>query len=255
MAKTKPAAIAALPVASLGPSFRPLYDQIKILLTQSLIAGEWKPGDAIGSEFELAARYRVSQGTVRKAIDALALENILVRRQGKGTYVATDTEPNIQYRFLRIIANTGEKYHPVTRFIGVKRGKASADIASVLNIKIGAPVSSIHRVLVFNGKPLVLDEIVMASANCPGMTLTKIEESKGSIYSFFETTYGLRMIRAEERLRAVAADAFAARQLEMMKVLPLAHSLRDATKIHRLFRSQPRHHRERARGLGDLRLV
>ena len=58
-----------------APSFRPLYDQIKILLTQSLIAGEWKPGEAIPSEMDLAVRYQVSQGTVRKAIDALATEN------------------------------------------------------------------------------------------------------------------------------------------------------------------------------------
>jgi len=206
---------------SLGPSFRPLYDQIKILLTQSLIAGEWKPGDAIPSEFELAARYRVSQGTVRKAIDALAAENILIRRQGKGTFVATDTEPNIQYRFLRIIANNGEKHHPTTRFIEVKRGKASTEIAQVLGIKPGAPVTAIHRVLVFAGKPLILDEIVLASALCPGLTLARIEESRGSIYSFFETAYGLRMIRAEERLRAVAADEFAAHQLEVEVGTPL----------------------------------
>ncbi len=211
----------AAPAQALGPSFRPLYDQIKILLTQSLIAGEWKPGDAIPSEFELAARYRVSQGTVRKAIDALAAENILIRRQGKGTFVATDTEPNIQYRFLRIIANTGEKHHPKTRFIDVKRGKASSEMARVLDIKAGAPVTSIHRVLVFAGKPLILDEIVLATALFPALTLAKIEESKGSIYSFLETAYGLRMIRAEERLRAVAADEFAARELEIALETPL----------------------------------
>ena len=199
----------------LGPSFRPLYDQIKILLTQSLIAGEWKPGDAIPSEVELAARYRVSQGTVRKAIDALAAESILVRRQGKGTYVATHTEPNYQYRFLRIIPNAGAKHHPVTKFIDVKRGKASAEIGRALGIKTSAPVITIRRVLSFGGKPLILDEIVLSSGLFPGLTLEKIEQSQGSIYSFFETAYGLRMIRAEERLRAVAADAFSARQLRV----------------------------------------
>ncbi|MGZ8261955.1 MAG: GntR family transcriptional regulator, partial [Methylotenera sp.] len=72
-----------------SPSYKPLYDQIKVLLTQSLIGGEWRPGEMIPSEVELASRYKVSQGTVRKAIDALAAENILMRRQGKGTFVAT----------------------------------------------------------------------------------------------------------------------------------------------------------------------
>jgi len=84
------------------PSFRPLYEQIKILLTQSLVAGEWKPGEAIPSEMELASRFRVSQGTVRKAIDELASEHILLRRQGKGTFVASHSEPSYQYRFLRV---------------------------------------------------------------------------------------------------------------------------------------------------------
>lgn len=204
-----------------SPSFSPLYDQIKILLTQCLIAGEWKPGDAIPSEFELAARYRVSQGTVRKAIDALAAENILIRRQGKGTFVATDTEPNIQYRFLRLVANTGEKQHPTTRFIDVKRGKASSEIARVLDIKLGAPVTSIQRVLVFAGKPLILDEIVLAQALFPALTMAKIIESKGSIYNFLETAYGIRMVRAQERLRAVSAEAFAATQLEVEVGTPL----------------------------------
>ncbi|MFO0323507.1 MAG: GntR family transcriptional regulator, partial [Burkholderiales bacterium] len=76
-----------------APAFRPLYEQIKSLIMQSLAAGEWKPGEAIPSEFELATRYGVSQGTVRKAVDALAGEFILVRRQGKGTFVATHTAP------------------------------------------------------------------------------------------------------------------------------------------------------------------
>src|SRR5579863_1126403 len=71
--------------------YTPLYEQIKALITQYLVAGKWSPGEPIPSELELASRYRVSQGTVRKAIDELAAANILVRRQGKGTFVATHT--------------------------------------------------------------------------------------------------------------------------------------------------------------------
>ena len=204
-----------------GPSFRPLYDQIKILLTQSLIAGEWKPGESIPSEMELAARYQVSQGTVRKAIDALATENILIRRQGKGTFVATHTEPKHQYRFLRIIPDKGGKVHPTTNFIDVKRGKASAEVALALDLKASAAVTAIRRVLVFAGTPTILDEIVLSSALFPNLTLERIRESRGSIYSFFETEYGLRMIRAEERLHAVAADESAARDLKVTRGTPL----------------------------------
>jgi DNA-binding transcriptional regulator YhcF (GntR family) len=91
-----------------APAFSPLYRQIKELLTQSLQGGEWRPGEAIPSEVELAARFKVSQGTVRKAIDALADENLLVRRQGKGTFVATHAEERVQFRFLRLMPDDGE---------------------------------------------------------------------------------------------------------------------------------------------------
>ena len=104
-----------------APSFRPLYEQIKILLTQSLVAGEWKPGEAIPSEFDLAARFGVSQGTVRKAVDELAAEHIVIRRQGKGTYVASHSEPSWQYRFLRVPDRaSGPTPEPVLR---LERGR------------------------------------------------------------------------------------------------------------------------------------
>ena len=82
--------------ARLTPAFSPLYQQIKVLILKSLQASEWKPGEPIPSEMELAARFRVSQGTVRKAIDELAAENLVIRRQGKGTFVATHCGQHVQ---------------------------------------------------------------------------------------------------------------------------------------------------------------
>lgn len=197
------------------PSFRPLYEQIKILLTNSLVAGEWKPGEAIPSEMDLAARYRVSQGTVRKAIDALAAEHILMRRQGRGTFVASHSEPSYQYRFLRLKPDSGERVHPHNVFFGLERGKASAEAASGLGIKAGSPVVSFKRVMSFVGRPLVLDEIVFAASQFPGFTLAELEEFRGSVYGFYETVFGVRMIRAQERLQAVAADSLAAAHLNV----------------------------------------
>ena len=112
-------------------AFSPLYQQIKALILQSLQAGEWKPGEAIPSEIELAARFRVSQGTVRKAIDELAAENLVVRRQGKGTFVATHAEQHVQYRFLRLVPDDGERAaRPASaRLLDCRRLRASADVA------------------------------------------------------------------------------------------------------------------------------
>ena len=203
------------------PSFRPLYEQIRILLTQSLVAGEWKPGEAIPSELELAARFRVSQGTVRKAIDELASEHILVRRQGKGTFVASHNEPSYQYRFLRVMPDTGEKLNPQNQFLELKRAKAGVDVAAALKLKPGVPVHSIKRILLFQDRALIHDEIVLAAAHFPGLSLPRLEEFRGSMYSFYETVYGLRMIRAEERLRSVAADPVTAGHLNVEPGAPL----------------------------------
>jgi GntR family transcriptional regulator len=203
------------------PSFRPLYEQIKVLLTNSLVAGEWKPGEAIPSEQQLAERFRVSQGTVRKAIDALAQDNILLRRQGKGTFVASHAEPSWQYRFLRIVPDSGEKVHPRNLFFGLERGKAAGEPARALHLKAGAAVLSFKRVMSFASRPLVYDEIVLEASRFPGMTLTELEDFHGSVYGFYEAVFGVRMVRAEERLKAVAADSVAAAHLKVAVGTPL----------------------------------
>src|ERR1700733_6946028 len=117
---------AAAPATS--PTFSPLYQQIKALITQSLESGEWKPGELIPSEIELAARFKVSQGTVRKAIDELAAENLLVRRQGKGTFVATHAEEHVQFRFLRLMPDSGEAGGMSRRLIDCKRQRAPVEV-------------------------------------------------------------------------------------------------------------------------------
>src|SRR5215470_1934958 len=118
------------PLRAAAPSFQPLYLQLRDLLVASLEADEWRPGEAIPSETELAARFGVSQGTVRKAIDALAASNLVVRRQGKGTFVATHTEEKTSlFRFLRIRRNDGQDEYPGSRLVDVRRGKASVEAA------------------------------------------------------------------------------------------------------------------------------
>ena len=197
------------------PDRRPLYEQIKMLLTNSLVAGEWKPGEAIPSEMDLAARYRVSQGTVRKAIEELAAEAILTRRQGKGTFVASHNEPSYQYRFLRMRPDSGDPVHPVNLFFGLERQEASPEVARALALDEGEAVVSFKRVMSFGGRPSILDEIAFAAARFPGFTLAELEDFHGSVYSFYETVFGVRMIRAEERLRAVGADSVAAAHLKV----------------------------------------
>ena len=204
-----------------SPNYRPLYDQIKVLLTQRLISGEWRPGDMIPSEIDLAGRYKVSQGTVRKAIDSLAGENILIRRQGKGTFVATHNEDGIKLRFLRLTAANGQKEALQNELISCIKSKADNQIAKILEIKAGAALIEIKRLLTFSGRPLIYDHVIIPAAPFKGLNGTRVEENQGSLYSMYETEYGIRMIRAEERLTAVAANKDVAEALGLKQGAPL----------------------------------
>ena len=192
------------------PAFSPLYQQIKGLILQSLQSGEWKPGESIPSEIELAGRYRVSQGTVRKAIDELASDNLLVRRQGKGTFVATHAEQHVQYRFLKLVPDTGnlDSEGPAQReIVDCKRLRATADIARALALRSGDPVLQVRRVLSFGGVPTILEDLWLPGNPFKGLTAERLSDYHGPMYALFETEFGVRMVRAEEKIRAVLPDA------------------------------------------------
>lgn len=215
-----PAATAA------SPTFSPLYQQIKALITQSLQSGEWKPGELIPSEVELAGRFKVSQGTVRKAIDELAAENLVMRRQGKGTFVSTHHEARAHFRFLRLVPDEGVPHYPESKFIEVKRVRAPADVARLMELKSGDAVIFIKRVQYFDGVPTVLEELWLPGLIFKGLTAERLVEYKGPMYGLFETEFGTRMIRASEQIRAVCADAGAAHLLNIAAGTPLLSSER-----------------------------
>ena len=210
-------------MAQVSPTFSPLYRQIKDLIMQGLASGEWRPGEAIPSEAELAIRFNVSQGTVRKAIDEMAAENLVVRKQGKGTYVASHNDPRAFFRFLRVVPNEGGVSVPLSVPLECWRAKAGLEAARILDIAPGAPITIVRRVLKFNGKPVVLDEIYLPGEIFQGLSLEVLQEYQGSLYSLFETRFGVRMIRAEERIRAIAADRATAEQLAVEEGSPLLH--------------------------------
>ena len=188
---------------------------------QSLESGEWRPGEAIPSEMELAASYKVSQGTVRKAVDELAAEKYLLRRQGKGTFVATHDEARAQFRFLRLMPDEGEQEWPASRLLDCRRGRASAEIARLLELRAGDGLVIIRRVLSLADEPTVFEQIYLPGTLFRNLSAAIFNEYKGSMYKLFETEFGTRMIRAEEKIRAVAADAVAAELLHLPLDTPL----------------------------------
>ena len=213
---------AALPdPGAATPAFSPLYQQIKGLILQSLQAGEWKPGEAIPSEMDLAARFRVSQGTVRKAIDELAAENLVVRRQGKGTFVATHAEQHVRYRFLKLVPDSGEQGLSQRSILECRRQRASAEVARALQLRTGDSVVQVRRVLSFSGVPTILEDMWLPGNPFKGLTAEQLAAHQGPTYVLFELEFGVRMVRAEEKIRAVAADAQQAALLAAGEGAPL----------------------------------
>ena len=202
-------------------TFSPLYQQIKALILASLQAGEWKPGEAIPSENDLAARFKVSQGTVRKAIDELASEHLLVRRQGKGTFVATHHEDRVNFRFLKLVPDEGEAHYPQSKILECQRLRAPAEIARLLDLKPGDPVIQIERILFLSNQPTVHEEIWLPGTTFKGLTTERLVAWRGPMYALFETEFATHMVRATEKIRAVGSTDLSSKALGIPAQTPL----------------------------------
>jgi GntR family transcriptional regulator len=205
-----------------GAAFSPLYRQIKALLVQSLERGEWKPGELIPSELDLAARFQVSQGTVRKAVDELAAEHMLLRRQGKGTFVSTHHEARVRYRFLNLVPDEEDEGRRAEgRVLDCRRLRASVELARALELRAGETIITIRRLLSFGKVPTVLDDIWLPGMLFKGLTAELLGRYRGPLYALFESEFGVSMVRAEEKIRAVGASADAAAALNIAPGTPM----------------------------------
>jgi GntR family transcriptional regulator len=204
-----------------APTFKPLYQQIKMLITQSLISGEWGPGEAIPSEIELAQRYQVSQGTVRKAISELAHENLLVRHQGKGTFVASHSEERRKYHFFRIYPDTGGRIYSEGDLLSCERGKADPETAKLLEVSKGATLIVVTRLMRMESVPVMYEEIRLPAALFKGLNAARINEFHCRMYSMFESAYGIQILQVAEQIKAVNATPEPARLLGVPEGAPL----------------------------------
>ena len=222
MSQSRPDPLGAAAIRRESPTaFSPLYQQIRQLTLQSLEQGEWKPGDAIPSEFDLADRFHVSQGTVRKAIDELAAEHILIRRQGKGTFVATHHEPIVRFRFLKLAPLEGEPIPASSEILWCRKIRACVTVAKALDLRPGDSLIYIRRVLTFAATPTLVDDIYLPAALFKGLSMSVLRENPGPLYGLFESKFGVSMVRADEKVRAVPAPQDVADLLGIAPDYPL----------------------------------
>lgn len=200
---------------------QPLYKEVKLRLTRALMAKEWRPGAAIPSESRLAERFQVSLGTVRKAIDELVAEKILVRQQGRGTFIATHTPDRTLFYFFHIAGKDGRKANPTTELLTFTRARAEAELAGQLGIARGERVVRIRNLLRLSGQPVLIDDIVVSAATFPDLDETRFGGRAGTIYGLYQERYGINVIRIAERLSAALAEQESAQLLGVPEQAPL----------------------------------
>ena len=200
---------------------QPLYKEVKLRITRALMAGEWRPGQAIPSESRLATRFKVSLGTVRKAIDELVFEKIVVRQQGRGTFVATHTPDRTLFYFFHIVGKDGRKETPSTHMLSFARVRADADQAAKLALARGERVYRIRNLLHLSAQPILIDDIVIGARCFSELDETTFAGRDGTIYGLYQERYGINVIRIVERLSATRADETAARLLGVPTTTPL----------------------------------
>jgi GntR family transcriptional regulator len=206
---------------AIAPGFRPLYAQVKDLLVRRLVDGAWRPGEALPSEFSLAAEFKVSQGTVRKALDELAAQNVIVRQQGKGTFVATHTPQRALFHFFHLVGDDGARAMPSHRVLSLRNAKATKAEANRLKIRPGAAVIRLNRLRQLGGRNAIVERIVLPGSLFPGLVERMGEELPNEVYRYYEKVYGVTVARAVEKLKAVAATAEEARWLGLRAGAPL----------------------------------
>jgi len=202
-----------------GSGRQPLYAKVYAELVERIRSGQWKPGQLIPNEFEIAAEFGVSQGTARKAIGALAVANLVVRQQGRGTFVYEHTPDDIMFRFFNLFEDGGRRIIPQSRSTRRVLARASGPERKALELPVNARVVRFDRIRTHNRKPLILETITLPEAMFPG--LAELDEFPDTFYDTFQKSYGVLVTRTEERLTAAPAEQRYAKDLDVPTGTPL----------------------------------
>src|SRR5262249_52393858 len=186
-----------------------------------MVAGEWRPGENLPSEGRLASEFGVSQGTVRKALDEMAAQNLLVRQQGRGTFVAKHDRQRSLFHFFHIVGEDGVKELPTSRMLELRTERAEREEAALLRLPPRARVHRLLRVRTLQGRAVILERIALPAAIFPGFAVPLGVELPDELYVLYQQRFDVTIVRAEEKLRAVAADALDARHLGLARGAPL----------------------------------
>jgi GntR family transcriptional regulator len=195
----------------LGPlddsSSLPLYQQLQRMLRDAIEKRVLDADDALPAERDLAADFAVSRITVRKAIEGLVSEGLLVRQHGSGTFV----RPRVEKNFSKLTSFSEDMRargrNPRSVWLHRGAGSVTPEEALALRLSPGTPVFRFHRIRFADDAPMAV-EYATVVASCLG----SVDAVKSSLYEALEQS-GHRPVRALQRLRAVLLNAEQAERL------------------------------------------
>jgi GntR family transcriptional regulator len=189
------------------------YKEVKEAMLAALTAQEWKGGEVIPSEKRLAERFGVSIGTLRKAIDELCAENILIRHQGLGTFVAQHQRDRHFFRFFRVARRDGDRTYPVVTLVNFRKAKASQLVAAKLGIADGARLFVFTNALALHEKVVMVDTVMLPETKFAGLDERMLRERPNTLYNFYQDAFGINVTGTDERLRVGQANALESKLL------------------------------------------
>jgi len=206
----------------------PLYRVVKRSLLQAIESGAFPPGETLPSETEIASQMGISIGTLRRAVDELAAEHILVRRQGRGTFVATHNTDRFLFQFFHVERDDGRREAPLVDLVSFERVRVDEEPAQALQLRPGEPAIQIENRLRLQGSAVIYDRLTLPATLFKGLTEKRFRERPSTIYQLYQSDFGITVVRAQERARARAADRSAARILGLAVGMPVMQVYRTA---------------------------
>ncbi len=190
-----------------GLKRRPLYLQAKAEILKTIESGLWKPGTAIPSEAKLSADFGIAIGTLRRAVQELVDEGVLLRRQGFGTFVKSYAESGVWNRFQRFQSADGRILRFSNILLTFETVPAPEAVAESLGISEKTPVLHIRRMLSESGMPRGVDELYLRTDVFTGLTADDMKQVEGSLYRFYEASLGVVITDVLDSIEALVADA------------------------------------------------
>ncbi|HEY9161915.1 MAG TPA: GntR family transcriptional regulator [Desulfomonilia bacterium] len=201
----------------------PAYYRLQEALRGKIEDGHWKPGDAIPSERLITEEYRISAGTVKKALGNLVDEGYLYRVQGKGTFVGKSILRQESLRYYRLVREFGDGMAELNvKLLGIREVKGFEPANRFLRIAGDHSLFEMRRLFSSNEKPVVYAVSYIPKTMFPGFeTISASRLENSTFYEVIEKDYGIPTIRNQELFGAALADAKTAGVLKIGKDEPL----------------------------------